>query len=133
MQRRILICDDEFCIVAPLALKFDKAGYDVATAMDGEEAWQMVQEQKPDLLIADIRMPRLDGFGLVERIRKDPATHDIPIIFLTAAATDPTVEQTAKSLGVSKVIPKPYAFSEVLASAEHLFEQDASRYAAPAV
>ena len=74
MGQRVLICDDELHIVKPLALKFRKAGYEVVTAEHGEDAWTVIQQQTPDLLISDILMPELDGFGLVSRIRDHEPT-----------------------------------------------------------
>ncbi len=65
MTKRILLCDDEIHILRAAEFKLKKAGYDVRIASDGQEAWEAIQRQKPDILITDCQMPRLDGLGLV--------------------------------------------------------------------
>ena len=65
MPKRILLCDDEVHILRAAEFKLKRAGYDVQTASDGQEAWEHIQAQPPDILITDCQMPRLDGLGLV--------------------------------------------------------------------
>ncbi len=66
MAKRILLCDDEIHIVKAAEFKLKRAGYDVETASNGEEAWEIIQRNPPDMLITDCQMPRLDGFGLIQ-------------------------------------------------------------------
>ena len=120
MAQLILICDDEMHVTAPLGIKFRKAGYEVATAVDGEVAWDLIQQRRPDLLITDILMPELDGYGLVERIRGNEALADLPIVFLTATAVNDRPAEAAKEFNVLKVIPKPYSVNEILALTQEL-------------
>ncbi len=64
MSKRILLCDDELHILRALEIKFLRSGYEVITAGDGEEGWEQLQKLRPDIVITDCQMPRLNGLGL---------------------------------------------------------------------
>jgi two-component system chemotaxis sensor kinase CheA len=66
----------------------EAAGYDVATAVDGEAAWQLLQEQEVDLLISDVDMPRMDGFALTEAVRRSARLSGLPVILFTSLADE---------------------------------------------
>ncbi len=87
------------------ALKFK--GFRVVTALNGEEALKIVLKEHPSLIITDILMPRMDGFSLVHRLRINPATRDIPVVFLSATYVAPEDKEFALSIGVSNFIEKP--------------------------
>jgi CheY-like chemotaxis protein len=123
MSHRVLIVDDELHVVIPLQLKFTKAGYEVATAMDGDEAWDEIQRQPPDLLVSDVLMPNMNGYELVERIRDYAPTSDLPVVFLTATAVEQKTREWAAEMNVAEVIPKPYSVKNVLRTAQRLLER----------
>lgn len=125
MADRVLIVDDELHVVVALRVKFAKAGYDVMTAMDGEEAWQQILQQQPDLMIADVLMPNLDGFELVRRVRSHAATANLPVILLTATAVEQQTCDLAEELNIAEVVAKPFSVKNVLRSAKQLVEQQA--------
>lgn len=81
----ILIVDDEPFIVDLLALALQDEGYQVACAYDGEEAWRLVCAHRPDLIISDVSMPRLDGLHLLHRLRRQRVLAQIPVILMSAA------------------------------------------------
>ncbi len=114
MSKRVLLCDDEIHILRAAEFKIKRAGYSVRTAGDGEEAWQLVQDQAPDLLITDCQMPRLDGVGLVRRMRQDHRTAHVPILMLTAKGYELSHEELAEELDVIAVIAKPFSPRELL-------------------
>ncbi len=114
MPKRVLLCDDEIHILRAAEFKIKRAGYSVRTAGDGEEAWQLVQDQVPDLLITDCQMPRLDGLGLVRRLREDCRTAEVPVLMLTAKGFELSHEDLAAELGVMDVIAKPFSPRELL-------------------
>lgn len=91
MSVTILLCDDEFPITRAASLKLARAGYAVETRQDGLAAWEAYQQQRPSLLVTDLQMPRLDGIGLIRRIRENDAT--LPIILLTAKGYE--IDETA--------------------------------------
>lgn len=114
MAKRILLCDDEIHIVRAAEFKLKRAGYDVETASNGEEAWEIIQRDPPDMLITDCQMPRLDGFGLTKRIRENPATRELPIFMLTAKGFELRPDELAEQWNVMGVIAKPFSPRELL-------------------
>jgi DNA-binding response OmpR family regulator len=114
MTKHILLCDDEIHILRAAEFKLKKAGYDVRTAGDGLEAWEAIQQQKPDLLITDCQMPRLDGLGLVRKVRENPATADLPVFMLTAKSFELSQDDLARKWSISAVIAKPFSPRELL-------------------
>jgi two-component system alkaline phosphatase synthesis response regulator PhoP len=126
MATRVLIVDDELHVTVALRVKFAKAGYDVTTAMDGQEAWEEIQRQPPELMIADVVMPNVDGFELVKRVREHPPIADLPVILLTATAVEQKTRDLAKELNIAEVVAKPFSIKNVLRSAERLVGQKSS-------
>jgi DNA-binding response OmpR family regulator len=120
MAKRILLCDDEIHIVKAAEFKLKRAGYDVETASNGEEAWEIILRNLPDMLITDCQMPRLDGFGLTQRIRENPATRDLPIFMLTAKGFELRPEALAEEWNVMGVIAKPFSPRELLRTIDHV-------------
>lgn len=120
MAKRVLLCDDEIHILRAAEFKLKRAGFDVRIAGDGQAAWEAIEAQKPDVLVTDCQMPRLDGFGLVQRVRENPETKDLPILMLTAKGYELSREELADRWNVAAVIPKPFSPRELLRSVEGL-------------
>jgi DNA-binding response OmpR family regulator len=114
MARRILLCDDDIHILRAAEFKLKRAGYDVHIAGDGEEGWESICAQKPDVLVTDCQMPRLDGLGLTRRVRENPETADLPILMLTAKGFELNAQEMAAQWNVTAVIPKPFSPRELL-------------------
>lgn len=114
MSKRILLCDDEIHILRAAEFKLKRAGFEVDTAGDGEEAWQKILEHKPDILVTDCQMPRLDGLGLIRRLREHPETREIPALMLTAKGFELSAEELAEQLNVLRVLAKPFSPRELL-------------------
>jgi two-component system, OmpR family, alkaline phosphatase synthesis response regulator PhoP len=114
MSKHVLLCDDEIHILRAAEFKLKKAGYDVQIAGDGQEAWEAIQQRKPDILITDCQMPRMDGLGLVQKVREDPRTSDLPIFMLTAKGFELSHEELAERWNVMAVIAKPFSPRELL-------------------
>src|ERR1051326_8011086 len=83
-QGYVLIVEDVPDILKLLDATLTFKGYKVVTARNGQEALEAIQRERPALVITDIMMPKLDGFGLVHRLRINPETRDIPVVFITA-------------------------------------------------
>jgi signal transduction histidine kinase len=110
----ILIIDDTPNNLAVMSETLTDAGFDVATALDGERALEQVQYSQPDLILLDIMMLGIDGFETCRRLKADPKTCDIPVIFMTALAdTDSKIK--GFELGAVDYITKPFQDQEVLA------------------
>ncbi len=107
MPRRILAVDDEKHIVRLIQVNLERAGYQVVTAFDGPEALKKVESDRPDLIVLDVMMPKMDGFEVLKRLQANPETREIPIIMLTAKAQDADVFRGWAS-GVSAYLTKPF-------------------------
>ncbi len=110
--QRILIVDDDPWILRMVSTLLEKKGFVIGTAGDGEEALRRAEQMKPDLIITDVMMPRLDGWGLVRTLRSRADLAFIPVIFLTALGGD---EDRIKGfrLGADDYLPKPFRFEEL--------------------
>jgi CheY-like chemotaxis protein len=106
-QGPLLVVEDIPDILNLLEATLKFKGYRVVTALNGEEALEAMQKERPALIITDILMPRMDGFSLVHRLRINPETRDIPVIFLSATYVLPEDKEFALTLGVTRFIEKP--------------------------
>lgn len=122
MNKQILLCDDDIHILKAAEFKFKRAGYDVVCAGDGEEAWQLIQQHVPGLVITDCQMPHLDGIGLVERIRGSEPTCELPVIMLTAKGYELSKNDLQGRLGVVAVLTKPFSPRQLFARAEEILD-----------
>jgi CheY-like chemotaxis protein len=122
-KQRILVAEDHEPLLIGIQQILETAGYTVLTASDGLEALQILEHIQPDLILADIMMPTVDGYALFERVRSRPEWADIPIVFLTSKA-DTTDIRKAKELGVNGYITKPFDPNKLLATVNSLLKQD---------
>jgi len=113
-QGYVLVVDDIPDILKLLDATLQFKGYRVVTARDGQEAMDAIQKEHPALIIADILMPRMDGFSLLHRIRLDPETREIPVVFLSATYVAAEDKDFARALGVTRFIEKPVNLDEFL-------------------
>jgi two-component system sensor histidine kinase/response regulator len=113
-KEKILIVDDTAHVRQLLSAMLTKRGYEVQVVDSGAEALTTIQESPPDLILLDIMMPDMDGFEVCERLKTDPQTHDIPIIFISALES---TEDKVKGFTVGGVdyVTKPFQVKEVLA------------------
>jgi two-component system alkaline phosphatase synthesis response regulator PhoP len=123
MSKRILLCDDEPHILRAAEFKFKRSGYDVRCAGDGAEAWRLIQEQIPDVLVTDCQMPELDGLELAARTRANPATAGLPVIMLTAKGYELSGVENDDRYGLSSVLFKPFSPRELFERVERLLEK----------
>jgi two-component system, chemotaxis family, chemotaxis protein CheY len=107
VSRRIMIVDDSASMRMLLRVALDDLGYAVTEAEDGAQALEQLGDALPDLLITDINMPRLDGFGLIERLRADAGARSLPILVLTTESSDEK-RQRARAAGATGWIVKPF-------------------------
>ncbi len=110
---KILVVDDEPNIVRSLAFVFNKEGYDVSIAEDGEEAMTMIRNSKPDILILDVMMPHKNGYDVCQEVKSDPGLQDIHVLMLTAKGQKGDRE-AALAQGADEYISKPFSPIQVL-------------------
>jgi len=127
----ILVVEDVPNIRELLTVTLRFKGYPVMTAQNGEEALEMVEQERPALIITDILMPKMDGYALVQKLRTDPRTHNIPVIFLSATYVTPEDKTFALSLGALRFIEKPIDTEEFLLSVAELLTQGPSTLPQP--
>ena len=113
-KNRVLAVDDEVHIAHLVKINLERAGYEVRTAGDGEEALDLITQEVPDLVILDVMMPRMSGFDVLRKLKSDAGTRDIPIMMLTARGSD-TDSSDALLLGVDVYLTKPFSPTELLA------------------
>lgn len=107
-MKRILIAEDERDIRDLIAFTLRFAGYEVLAANNGEEAVQMTQKELPDLVLTDVRMPKMTGYEACRLIKADPATQHIPVVFLSAKGQEAEV-QNGMAAGADEYLLKPFA------------------------
>jgi CheY-like chemotaxis protein len=102
---RLLVVDDDPQVVDLVRQLLDDQSYEIKSASDGEEALEEIARQRPDVVLLDLLMPRMDGFGVIEALRHDPRYRDIPVVVLTAKALTPE-EKTSLQQHVLKIVQK---------------------------
>ena len=113
MTKKILIVDDEPDAVGLLSIRLKSNGYDVISALDGEACLKKAVEEKPDLIILDILMPKINGFEVCKRLKERDETKDIPVIMLTALAKEQDVSKGLEE-GADCFITKPFNSADLL-------------------
>jgi DNA-binding response OmpR family regulator len=106
--KKILIVDDEQAILKFLVIKFKISGYDVATALSGEEALTLLRQAAPDILLLDILMPGMDGFAVLQTLR---AYSSLPVIAFSARQEN---QQKALELGANDFVSKPFNLDDMI-------------------
>lgn len=122
MNKKIVVADDEAHILHVVSMKLRNAGYEVFTAVDGEEALELCLTEKPSLVITDYQMPVMSGLELSTQLRSYDATRDIPTIMLTARGFDIELAQMAEA-GIVAVLTKPFSPRELLGKVEELLAE----------
>lgn len=130
-QGYLLIVEDVPDILRLLEETLKFKGYNAVTARNGQEALDLIQRERPALVITDIMMPKLDGFGLVHRLRLNPETRDLPVIFLTATYVALEDKAFALNIGVTRFIEKPVNFERFLETIDELLTQGAPSLPTP--
>jgi len=105
---KILVAEDERDIRDLIAFTLHFAGHEVVSFTNGEEAWLAALQEKPDLILLDVRMPRMTGYEACQHLKADPATRHIPVVFLSATSQEREI-QTGFEVGASEFFQKPFA------------------------
>lgn len=111
--RTVLVVDDETHITHVVSLKLRNAGYQVFTAADGEEGYEVACDRRPDLIVTDLQMPYMTGVEMCVRLRANKETADIPALLLTARGYALTQDDLART-NIKDVLSKPFSPREIL-------------------
>lgn len=112
-RRKILVVDDERYILHILDFSLGSEGYEVITAGDGEQAVERTKSEKPDLIVMDIMMPKMDGFEACKLIKSDPDTREIPVIMLTAKGRE-VDKNRGMEAGADEYLTKPFSPAKLI-------------------
>ena len=122
--KKVLVVDDEIHIVHVVAIKLRNNGYEVLSASDGSQAYELACSEKPDIIVSDYQMPVMTGLELIEKVRETEAIKDIPVILLTARSF--AIEEDQKQqLQISECLSKPFSPKELLRSVEDILYRQA--------
>lgn len=131
MAYKILAVDDEAHILHVVSLKLRKAGFDVITALDGEEGLETFLAEHPDLIITDFQMPRMTGVEFCKKLRQHEQAHHVPVILLTARGFDVDPSEIMGA-DIAVVLEKPFSPQEILARVRQLLPEKPTRISAEA-
>jgi DNA-binding response OmpR family regulator len=113
MTQRILVADDDAAILELLAFNFQAEGFEVVTATNGDMAWDLARNARPDLVVLDVMMPERDGLDVLTSLKAHPRTQQIPVVLLTAKASDAEMWEGWRA-GADSYITKPFNLDELL-------------------
>ena len=122
---RILVVDDEIYIVHILDFSLGMEGYEVLTALDGEQALERLKSDRPDLIVLDIMMPKLDGYEVCRTIKTNPETQHIPVILLSAKGRN-VDQKMGFDVGADDYITKPFSPRKLVERINALLGQSVS-------
>jgi len=120
-KKKILIVDDEKDLVENVTMRLVHAGYEVLPSYDGVNAFEQVRKERPDLIILDIMLPKMDGYKVCGLLKKDARYAKIPIIMFTAKAHEED-EKLAREVGADAYVVKPFEAKALLAKIAELLE-----------
>lgn len=119
-SKKILIVDDEPDFVNMLKMRLEANNYEVITASDGEEGTKKAREEKPNLILLDIMMPKVDGTTMAQNLKLNPDTKDIPIIFLTCLYQKNEEKKMGNIIKGNLLMAKPFDAQELLTMIEKI-------------
>jgi DNA-binding response OmpR family regulator len=121
---KILVADDDAVILRLLQVNFGLEGFEVRTAIHGEDALQQAKDMSPDVILLDVMMPGLDGWEVCRRLKEDEALAKTPVVFLSARAQDED-RQRGYDLGVAAYVTKPFDPSRLIKLVRRLVDEAA--------
>ena len=118
-QKKVMVIDDEPAVVEQFSMLLSGSGYKPIAAAGALEAMSLLTSEQPDLVILDIRMPRLDGFEFLRSLRQSARTKNLPVI-IVSALSDAELRLRAKEMGAVRYLVKPYKPDELIDSIKSL-------------
>jgi len=123
---KILFVDDEADLVSTVECRLKWSDFDVVTASNGKEGLDKAASEKPNLILLDTAMPVMNGYEMLEQLRKNPQLKDIPVIMLTAMCEAQDIAK-ASSYGIADYITKPFDFTELMEKITNILEGKSRR------
>jgi len=122
MGKKILVVEDEMEMVEMLKFRLEANNYEVITAYDGQEALDVIQKDKPDLILLDLMIPKITGYEICKTLKSNERYKDIPVIIVTARTQEKDMN-LAKELCVGACITKPYEPQVLLSKIREILER----------
>ena len=122
---RVLVVDDSEVIRTLIAVNLELEGFEVIQAVDGQDALEKVLDVRPDVMTIDVKMPRLDGFDTVARLRADPRTSALKVAMVTACAQEGDIRR-GREVGVDAYVTKPFDPAVLVRTVRDLVERAGS-------
>jgi DNA-binding response OmpR family regulator len=122
---RVLVVDDSDVIRQLICVNLELEGFEVVTAVDGQDALDKIHEAAPDVMTIDVKMPRLDGFDTVARLRADPRTSALKVAMVTACAQESDIVR-GREVGVDAYVTKPFDPATLVRTVRDLVDHPAS-------
>jgi len=119
MSKKILVIEDESEQVLAVKIRLEAGGYELISAINGEEGLNKACECKPDLILLDIFLPKMNGYQVCKRLKENPDTSNIPVLMITASG-ERELEKKCLAAGAEGVISKPYEVKDLLAKVQAL-------------
>lgn len=120
-QKKILIVDDESTFLEALQVRLEANGYSVVSASDGQEGLEKAKEEKPDMILLDVMMPKMNGYQVCRELKQNPETKGIKIIMLTAKAQE-SDKFWGQECGTDSYVTKPFENEELLKRIEEVLK-----------
>ena len=118
MSARILVIEDDPDFLELMTYELRNAGYTLLTATDGQAGLALAQQEKPDLILTDLMLPKLTGYEVCTTLKQDPATREIPILMLSATMVEPEGPELAKKSGADEFLLKTMDPKQLLAKVQ---------------
>ena len=122
-KKRLLIIEDEQTIQAPLRARLEGSGYEVLCALDGDEGLRLAREEKPDLIVLDLMLPKRNGYSICRLLKFDQRYEHIPVLMLTARVQQ-SDRKRGWSTGADAYMTKPFESAELVATVRRLLRQE---------
>ena len=127
MPKKILLADDSLTIQKVVELTFSDSGYELVCVSNGQKALERIQQDRPDLVLADVVMPEKNGYEVCEAIKSSPATARIPVILLSGTF-EPFDRERAERIGADAIVSKPFDSQQLIAQVELLLDRGPAGY-----
>lgn len=121
-MKKILLIEDELDQIELVKIRLETSGFEFISALDGQEGLKKAKEEKPDLILLDIIMPKMDGYQVCAYLKDDLQTKDIPVIMFSATS-EKDIERKFRSCGADDLIAKPYESKEMIAKIKTLLKE----------
>jgi len=119
---KVLAIDDENDVLLIVSASIKSEGYDVVTASDGMEGLRKAKEEKPDVILLDLMMPQMDGFEVLEKLREQPETMDIPVVMLTGLSDREKIREAIEK-GTQYYVVKPFEIHDLLSKIKIAYKE----------